>query len=150
MTFKNYRAPLRCYLELCASFCTHWWIQTWATVQKRPNLGQNRRLLFIRVTFKLDKWPWKTKAHLFYATASFVHHFLPVGEFKLALQSGNAQFGSNSTIYFSCVTVKFYGWPWKTIGHLFNFCASFRTHWWIQTWVTVRKRPIWVEIDDFF
>ena len=28
--------------------------------------------------------------------------------------------------------------------------ASFRSHWWIQTGVTVRKRLIWVKIDDFF
>ena len=28
--------------------------------------------------------------------------------------------------------------------------ASFRSHWWIQTGITVRKRPIWVKIDDYF
>ena len=28
--------------------------------------------------------------------------------------------------------------------------ASFRSHWWIQTGVTVRKRLIWVKIDAFF
>ena len=32
----------------------------------------------------------------------------------------------------------------------FKLCASFHSHQWIQTWVTVRKRPILVEIDDFF
>ena len=31
----------------------------------------------------------------------------------------------------------------------FKLCASIRSHWWIQTGVTVRKRPIWVKIDDF-
>ena len=31
----------------------------------------------------------------------------------------------------------------------FKLCASFRSHWWIQTGVTVRKRPIWVKFDDF-
>ena len=41
----------------------------------------------------------KTIGHLFYATSSFVHHFVAIGEFKLELQSGNAQFGSNSTIF---------------------------------------------------
>ena len=35
----------------------------------------------------------KTIGHLFYATSSFVHHFVAIGEFKLELQSGNAQFG---------------------------------------------------------
>ena len=32
----------------------------------------------------------------------------------------------------------------------FKLCASFRSHWWFQTWVTVRKRPIWVKFDDFY
>ena len=41
----------------------------------------------------------KTIGHLFYATSSFAHHFLAIGEFKLELQSGNAQFGSNLTIF---------------------------------------------------
>ena len=33
-----------------------------------------------------------TIGHLFNATSSFVPHFLAIGEFKLELQSGNAQF----------------------------------------------------------
>ena len=52
------------------------------------------------------------------------------------------------------VTLKFDGWPWETIGAPFlcylKFFASFCSHWWIQTGVTVWKRPIWVQIDDFF
>ena len=52
-----------------------------------------------RVTVKFDGWPCKTIGHLFYATSSFVHLFVPIGEFKLKLQSGNAQSGSNSTIF---------------------------------------------------
>ena len=28
-------------------------------------------------------------------------------------------------------------------------CASFRSHWWIQNGVIVRKHPIWVKISDF-
>ena len=31
----------------------------------------------------------------------------------------------------------------------FKRWASFRSHWWIQTGVTIKKRPIWVKIDDF-
>ena len=41
----------------------------------------------------------KAIGHLFYATSSFMHNFVAIGEFKLKLQSGNAQFGSNSTIF---------------------------------------------------
>ena len=57
-----------------------------------------------------------------------MHNFVAIGEFKLELQSGNAQFGSNSKIFFSRVTLKFDAWPWKTIGHLFNAASSFVHH----------------------
>ena len=30
-----------------------------------------------------------------------------------------------------------------------KLCVSFHIHQWIQTGVTVRKRPIWVKLDDF-
>ena len=30
----------------------------------------------------------------------------------------------------------------------FKLCAAFHTHWWIQIWVTVRKRSIQVKSDD--
>ena len=35
MTLQNNRAPLLCNFMLSVSFCTHWCIQTWVTVQKR-------------------------------------------------------------------------------------------------------------------
>ena len=164
MTLKNNKAPLLCYFKLCASFRSHWWIQTGVTVQKRPNLGQirwflepcdleiwrmtlkNNRAPFLcyfklyaafrthwwiltevtvrkrpiwvkiddfqsRVTLKFDRSPWKTIGHLFYATLSFVQHFIAIGEFKLELQSRNAQSGSNLTI-FSAV------WPWNLTDDL--------------------------------
>ena len=50
-----------------------------------------------RVTLKFDGWPWKTIGLLFYATSSFVPHFVAIVEFKLELQSGNAQSGYLST-----------------------------------------------------
>ena len=175
-------------------------------VRKRPiwvKIGD----VLSHVTLKFDGWPWKTIGHLSFAVSSFLQHFIAIGEFKLELQSGNAQFGSNSTIFFSHMTLKFDRWHWKTIGHLFytissfmhhfiaigesklglqsgnaqfgsnytivraawpwNFtydlennraplqwyfelCASFGSHLWIQTGVTVRKCPIWVKIDNFF
>ena len=80
------------------------------------------------VTVKFDGWPRKTIGHLFYATSSFVHHFVPIGEFKLELQSGNAQFESKSTIFFSRATLQFDVWPWKTIGHLVNVISSVVHH----------------------
>ena len=60
-------------------------------VRKRPiwvKIGD----ILSRVTLKFDGWPWKTIGHLFFAVSSFVQHFIAIGEFKLELQSGNAQF----------------------------------------------------------
>ena len=110
MTFKNNRAPLLCYFKLCASFHNHWWIQTGVTIRKRPikvKIGD----FFSRVTLKFDGWPSKTKGHLFYATSSFVHHFVAISDFRLELQSGNAQSGSKSTIFLAV-------WPWNLTDDL--------------------------------
>ena len=98
MTLKNNWGALLCYFKLCASFRTHWRIQIGVTVRKRP-IWVKFDDFKSRATLKFDGWPWKTKGHLFYATSSFVQHFVPIGEFKLELQSGNAQFGSNSMIF---------------------------------------------------
>ena len=98
MTFKNNRAPILCYFKLCASFRSHWWIQTGVKSPETPNLGQIRRFLepcdlaIWRMTFKNNR-------------ASLLCYF--------------------------------------------KLCASFRSQWWIQTGVTVRKRPIWVKFDAF-
>ena len=128
---KNNRAPLLCYLKLCASFQSHWWIQTGVTVRKHP-IGVKMDDFFSRVTLQFDIWPWKTIGHLFYATSSLVHHFVAIGVFKLELESGNAQFGSNSTIFMDI-------WPWNLTDDLENnraplqcylkLFASFRSHW---------------------
>ena len=53
----------------------------------------------------------KTIGHLFYATSSFVQHFVAIGEFKLELQSGNAQSRSKSTIFLAV-------WHWNLTDDL--------------------------------
>ena len=64
-----------------------------------------------RVTLKFDEWPSKTIGHLFFAVSSFVQHFIAIGAFKLELQSGNAQYESNSTIFRAM-------WPWNLTDDL--------------------------------
>ena len=67
-----------------------------------------------RTDWTIHRAAWsqlKTIGHLFYATSSFVQHFVAIGEFKLELQSGNAQSGSNST-FFRAV------WPWNLTDDL--------------------------------
>ena len=78
----------------------NWWIQTGFTVQKRSIQVEIGDMLSL-VTLKFDGWPWKTIGHLFYATSSFVQHFVAIGVFKLELQSGNAAFGSKLTIFWA-------------------------------------------------
>ena len=204
---ENFRAHLLYYIKLCASFQINRWIQTEVTVRKRSIRVKIGNFLS-RVTLEFDRWHRKTIGHLFYTTSSFVHNFKAMGEFKLELQSGNAQFGSKSAIFLSRVSLKFDVWHWKTKGHLFcvassfvhhftaisefklelqsrnaqfgsksffffvpcdleiwqmtlknnrapllcyfKLCASFCSHWWTQTGATVWKRQIWVKIDDFF
>ena len=73
-------------------------------------LDSNHRFL-AGVTLKFDGWPRKIIRHVFYTTSSFVYHFISISEFKLELQSGNAQFGSNSTIFRAV-------WPWNLTDDL--------------------------------
>ena len=151
MTSKNNRAPLLYYIKLCVSFQIHRWIQTEVTLRKRSIRVEIGDFLSL-VTLKFDGWPWKTIGHLFYATSSFVYHFIPIGEFKFELQSGNAQFGSKSTIFLAVCPRNFTDDTQNNRASLlchFKLCVSFHTHWWIQIWVTVRKPPIWVKFDDF-
>ena len=82
----------------------------WPIVRKRPIWVKIGDVLY-RVTLKFDGWPWKTMGHLSFAVLSFVQHFIAIGEFKLELQSGNAQFGSNSTIFRAV-------WPWNLTDDL--------------------------------
>ena len=105
MTLKNNRAPFLCCFKLCASFHSHQWILIGVTVRKRL-IWVKINNFFSRVTLKFDRWPWITIGHLFYATSGFVHHFIAIGQFKLELQSRNAQFGSKSTNFLAV-------WPWN-------------------------------------
>ena len=97
---QNNRAPLLCYFKLCAAFRSHWWIQTGVTVQKIPIWVKFRRYLepcdleIWRMTLQNNRAP-------LLCYSSFVHHFIPIGEFKFQLQPGNAQFGSKSTIFWA-------------------------------------------------
>ena len=82
----------------------------WSYSPETANLGQIQQFL---EPCDLEIWHMtlKTIGHLFYATSSFVHHFVAIGEFKLELLSGNAQFGSNSTIFRAV-------WPWNLMDDL--------------------------------
>ena len=108
----------------------------WSYSLETPNLGQIRR--FLEPCDLAIWWIEKTIGHLFYATSSFVYYFVAIGEFKLEIQSGNAQSESNLTIFRAV-------WPWHLTDELeqvksegFESCDR----------PIVRKRTIWVKISD--
>ena len=142
MTSKSNRAPFLCYFKLCVSFHRHMWNQNEVIVRKYQiwvKIGD----CLSRVTLKFDKWPSKTIGHLFCAISSLVHHLIDICEFKMELQSGNAQFGSNWRFFVPCDLA-----VWRlTLENnrapllcYIKLCVSFHSYLWIQTGVTVRKR----------
>ena len=152
MPLKNNGAPRLYYVKLCASLQIHRWILTGVTVRKssiRVKIGD----FLSRVILKFDGWHRKTIGDLFHTMLNFFHHFKVISEFKLQLQSENAQFGSKSAIFVLCdleiwrmTLKKQYGNP---ILCCFKLCASFHSYQWIQTGATVLKPSIWVKIHDF-
>ena len=141
-SLKNNRASLLDYIKLCASFQNHQLIQTGVTVQKCSIRVKIVDFLSC-VTLKFDGWPWKTIWHLFYTKSSLVLYFKSMGKFNLELQSGNAQFGSKSAIFFVPCYLEIW---WMTLKnnrvpllYYVKLCASFQVHQWIQTRVIVWK-----------
>ena len=53
----------------------------WSYSLETLNSGQNWQFVSC-VTLKFDGWFKKTIEHLFYATSSFIHHFVTISEFK--------------------------------------------------------------------
>ena len=153
MTSKNNKAPLLYNIKLCASFQTHWWIQTAVTVQKCSIRVKIDDFLSC-VTWKFDGWHWQTIGHLFCATSSFVNHFIEaIGEFKLEWQSGKLNSAQNQR-YLSLVTLKLHGWPWKTIGHIFYATSRLEHHCIaiceFKLGIQSEKYQFWVKINFFF
>ena len=115
--------------------------------------GSTSAIFLSRVTFKFDGWPWKTIGHLFYTPSNFVHHFKAMNNTNWSYSLETPNSGQNQQFFVPCdleirrMTLKYNRAP---LLCCFKLCASFRSHWWIQTRVTVRKRPIWVKFDDFF
>ena len=92
-----------------------------------PNLGQNR---WCFVPCDLEIW-WMTlennRASLlccFKLCATFHSHRW----IQAVVTVRKCSIWVKVDYFKSCVTLKFDGWPWKTIGHLFNATSSFVHH----------------------
>ena len=131
MTLENNRAPHLTYFKPCASFHSHWSIQTVVTVRKRRiwvKIGD----FLPRVTLKLDKWPLKRIGHLFYATSSFLHHFIDIGQYKLWSNSPETpNLGQNWQFFAPPLDLEIWQMTLENDRalRLYYFFASFHRHW---------------------
>ena len=152
MTFKNNRAPLLCYIKLCAAFRSHWWIQTGVKSPETPNLGQMLRFLepcdleIWRLTFKNNRAPLLCYFKLF---ASFRSHWW----IQTGVKSPETPNLGQIRRFLEPCDLEIWRMTFKNnrapLLCYFKLCAAFPSHWWIQTGVRVRKRPIWVKFDAF-
>ena len=147
---KNNRAPLLYYIKPCVSFQIHRWIQTEVTLLKRSIRVEIGDFLSL-VTLKFDGWPWKTTGHLFHTTSSLCIISNPSVNWKWSYSPEKLNLGQNWQFFVPC-DLEIWRMPLKNnrapLLCCFKLCASFHSHLWIQTGVTVRKRPIWVKFDD--
>ena len=87
-----------------------WWEHSQKGVTDRRTDRQTDR----RTENTICRAAWsqlKTIGHIFYTMSSFVNHFKSISEFKLELQTRNAQFGSIFAIFFPV-------WPWNLMDNI--------------------------------
>ena len=151
MTFENNRAPLLYYTKRCASFQIHRWIQTGVTVRKRS--------IWVIMGNFCPVSPWNLTDDLAKqkGTSSMPLQALciisyPSVNSNLSYSPEPPNLGQILRFLEPCDLEIW----WMTLENnraplvcYFKFCAAFCTHCWIQTGVTVRKRPIWVKFDVF-
>ena len=136
MTLKNNRAPLLCCFQLCAWFHCHMWIQTGVRVRKRLSWV----LTYVTVTLTFDLWPWPFAWTSLLTMVITPENFMMIrwwehGEKGVTDRRTDGLNQSYSCLvaaknnrapllfylivgFSSCVTLKFEGWPRKTIGYL--------------------------------
>ena len=135
------------HLHTAVPHCSHSRAPIVHTAVPRENNEHGCVYLRCRAVCKLpgcvEGHPWI--GHLFYATSSFVHHFITITELKLELQSG-AQFESQLVIFVPCdfeiwrMTLKNNRAP---LLCYIKLCTSFHSYHWIQTGVIALNPPVW-------
>ena len=146
-------ALLLYYVKLCASFQIHWWIQTGFTFQKRSIWVEIGDILS-RVPF-LEIW-WMTlennRAPLIYYTklcASFKSHRWSQTWVIVRKRSSRVKIGD----FFVLCDLEIWWMTlkknWASLLYYIMLCASFQSHEWIKSRVSVQKRSIRVKIGNF-
>ena len=147
MTSKNNRAHLLYYIKLCASFQTHWGYSNCSCSPETFNLGQNWRF---SVLCDLEIW-WMTLTN---NRAPLLCYFKLCKSFDTnRSDSPETPNSAQNQGYLSLVTLKFHGWPWKTIGQLFYDTSRFEHHFVVICEFDLKlqseKSQFWVKIDIF-
>ena len=149
MTLRNNMAPLLCCFQLCAWFHCLMWIQTRVRVRKRLSW------VLTSVTLTFDLWSWPLAWTLLLSMVITSENFMMIGWWEhgeKCVMDGQMDRRTDrrtdelNQSYSCLVAAKNNRAP---LLPNFKLCASFRSHWWIQTGDTVRKRPIRVKFDDF-
>ena len=84
-----------------------------------------------------------------------MHHFKAIGEFKLTKVTIHKYSISDQNLWFFVLCdIQIWRITLKNNRTPFLYCfkprASFHSHQWIETWVTVRQCSIWVKIRNIF
>ena len=152
MTSKNNRTPLLHHVKPCASFQIHRWSQNWVRVRKH--------LIWVKIGdffVPRDLEIWWTTLKKQKSTSSIL---------QKALCSISKPLVHSNWIYIPETPNSGQNWRFFVPGKLENWrmtfkinrapfiyclklCASFHSHWCIQTGVTVQKRSICVKIGYF-
>ena len=153
MTLKNNRALLLYYIKLCAAFQSHWHII-------KLELQSGSAQFASKLAIFCPGWLWKLTYDLEkqQGTSSILCQALCIISNPLVKSTWVTAWKCSSRVKIGIFFVPHDLEIWHmTLKNnrtpllcCFNLCASFHSKWWIQTGVTVRKRPIWVKIDDFF
>ena len=151
MTLENERAPPLYYTKLYASFQIHRWIETEVTVQKRS--------IWVKIGNFCPVWHWNltdalqkqkgTSSMLLQAVCIISQ---PSVNSNLSYSPETPDLGQIRQFLKPC-DLEIWQMPLQNnrtpLLCYFKLCASFHTNWWIQIWVSIRKRPIWVKFDNF-
>ena len=115
------------------------------------NLGQNW-WFFILCDHEISEMTLKNNRALLLCYVKLCASFKSISEFKLELQSRCLNSGQNWWLFVLCnlkdwwITLKNNRAP---LLYYIKLCASFQTHGWIQTGITVRKCSIRIKISVF-
>ena len=91
---------------------------------------------------------WYDKSYVYHKT----RQIWGIWKLRLAYSPETPNLGQNRWCFVSC-DLEIWRMTMEnnraSLLYCFKLCVTFHSHQWIQTGVTVRKRPIWVKLDDF-